>query len=179
LETVKEYLKEKQANSTPPTMLIHQKILKAHDFFAFWGEALWLDPHINSLLKSVEMKIAASSKAVLDMGLFTACRHCEEEEGGSCCGAGIENKYTPRLLLINLLYGVTLPEERLWSNSCFFLSESGCSLKLRHILCVNYLCLKVQKMLSSKDLTRLQEIIGEEMDMGFILDEAVKKFIGE
>lgn len=137
------------------------------------------DPHIVSLLKSLESKIAASDKALHDSGVFAICRHCSDEDGESCCGAGIENKYTPRLLLINLLLGITLPEKRLWSKGCFFLSKNGCGLKMRQVLCVNYLCLKIQRMLPSNDLATLQQITGEEMDAGFILHEAVKKFIGD
>ena len=157
---------------------ICEKIREAQDLFALWGEALWKDPHLISLLKSLEVKIAASGKALHDFGISAACRHCDEEDGENCCGAGIENKYTPRLLLINLLFGNTLPEKRLGPNNCFFLGENGCNLKLRLVLCVNYLCLKIQRMLPAEELARLQQITGEEMDEGFILNEAVKKFIG-
>ena len=110
-------------------------------------------------------------------GVASACRHCSEEDGDTCCGAGIENRYTPRLLLINLLLGNVFPEKRFRSNGCFFLSEKGCSLKARLVLCVNYLCPKIQGMGSSEELARLQTITGQEMDEGFLLDEAVKKFI--
>jgi hypothetical protein len=159
--------------------MIRKKITEAHDIFTLWGEALWRDTHIISLLKSLELKIAASSKAVHDSGVFAVCQHCSDEDGESCCGAGLENKYTPRLLLINLLLGVTLPEKRFWSKGCFFLLENGCGLKMRQVLCVNYLCLKIQRMLPSDELASLQHITGEEMEVGFILHEAVKKFIGD
>ncbi len=171
--------KQKQTEIPFSANRIRHKITQAYELFSLWGETLWKNPHINFLLNSLELKVGASSKVAQDRGIAAACRRCEEEEGGSCCGAGIENKYTPRLLLINLLFGVTLPEERLWPNSCFFLSECGCVLKLRHVLCVNYLCQKIQRMLPSDELAGLQEIIGEEMDAGFLLDETVKKFIGD
>jgi hypothetical protein len=157
---------------------ICEKITEAHELFALWGEALRKDPHIIPLLKSLEIKIAASGKAMHDSGVSSACKHCAEEDGENCCGAGIENKYTSRVLLINLLLGNALPEKRLWLRRCFFLTENGCSLKARLVLCVNYLCLKIQRMLPPEELARLQQITGEEMDESFILDEAVKKFIG-
>ena len=171
-------LEEKQAEIPLTDRLIRKRITEAHDLYAPWGETLWMDPHISSLLKILELKIAASAKAMHDFGILAACRRCDREEGGSCCGAGIANKYTPLLLLINLLFGKTLPKERLWPSSCFFLSEVGCCLKVRQVLCVNYLCLKLQKLLPSDELASLQQITGEEMDAGFILYEAVKKFIG-
>jgi hypothetical protein len=157
---------------------IFEKIKETHDLFALWGEALRKNPPIIALLKSLEVKIAASGKVMHDFGVSSACKHCEEEDGENCCGAGIENKYTSRVLLINLLLGHALPEKRLWVRRCFFLTENGCSLKVRLVLCVNYLCLKIQRILPPEALLNLQQIIGEEMDEGFILDEAVKKFIG-
>lgn len=174
---MKENLKEKLVKIPPSSNMIRKKISEAHDFFTRWREALWMAPHVISLLKSLELKIAASGKAVHDIGIFGICKGCYNEDGESCCGAGIENKYTPQLLLINLLLGVTLPEKRLWPNGCFFLSESGCGLKMRQVLCVNYLCLKIQRLLPLDELAGLQKITGEEMDVGFILNEAVKKII--
>ncbi len=175
---MKKNLKERRVEIPLSAHMIRKKIKEAHDIFSLWGEALQRDPNIISLLKSSELKIAASAKAVHESGVFTVCQHCSDEDGESCCGAGLENKYTPRLLLINLLLGVTLPEKRLMSKGCFFLSENGCGLKMRQVLCVNYLCLKIQRMLPSDGLAALQKITGEEMDVGFILHEAVKKFIG-
>ena len=177
LEIVKKPFEEKSMEIPLIDRLICQKISEAHVLFALWGEALRKDSHICSLLNSLELKIAASGKAIHDFGISAACTCCDEEDGETCCGAGIENKYTSRLLMINLLFGNPLPEKRLWSNGCFFLSENGCSLKLRLVLCVNYLCLKIQRMLPAEELAILQRITGEEMDKGFILDEAVKKFI--
>jgi hypothetical protein len=155
------------------------KISEAYRLFALWGEALRKDPPIGSLLKSLEEKIAASGGAMEAFGVSSACRQCIEEDGCTCCGAGIENRYTPRLLLINLLLGKALPKKRFWADGCFFLSENGCSLKVRLVLCVNYLCLKIQRMLPAEALASLQKITGEEMEECFILEEAVKKFIKE
>jgi hypothetical protein len=112
---------------------------------------------------------------MIEAGVLTACTHCDEEEGGSCCGAGIENKYTPVLLLINLLLGVTLPDRRISSNSCFFLGPAGCRLKARHVICINYLCTRLQKEIPTWALQSLQAVTGEEMDTIFILHEKIKK----
>ncbi len=168
---------EKKAKNSLLDKLIQGKISEAHNLFALWGEALRLDPLVGSLLESLGKKIAASWEVMEASGVSLACKQCMEEDGCSCCGAGIENRYTSRLLLINLLLGKSLTEKRFWENSCFFLTENGCSLKARLVLCVNYLCLKIQRLGAPEELTRLQNITGEEMDESFILEEAVKRFI--
>ena len=110
---------------------------------------------------------------------MAACKRCDEEEGGSCCGAGIENRYPPPLLLINLLLGQALPAERCFANSCFFLGTDGCMLMARDVLCINYLCTGFQKSLAHEDLVRLQTVTGEEMETVFRVHEAVKQFLTE
>jgi hypothetical protein len=171
-------LEEKQTGTALSDKLICERISEAHISFGIWGEALCMDHHITRLSNSLKGMIAASGKALQDSGISMACRTCKEEDGENCCGAGIENKYTTQLLLLNLLFGEPFLEKRLYSDGCFFLSERGCRLTLRHVLCVNYLCLKLQRMLPPWELARLQQITGEEMETGFILNEAVKRFMG-
>jgi hypothetical protein len=156
---------------------ILRKISEAEDLLAHWEGARRIDPHLVFLLNSLDKKIMASGVAMEALGVTSACRQCAEEDGDTCCGAGIENRYTSRILLINLLLGNALPKKRFRANGCFFLSENGCSLKMRLVLCVNYLCRKIQRMLPTASLLSLQQITGEEMDESFILEEAVKKGI--
>lgn len=168
---------EKKGTPVLSDRLIRGKISEAQDLFEHWGEALRRDLLVGTLLDSLDKKIAASWEAMEASGVSLACKQCMEEDGCTCCGAGIENRYTSRLLLINLLLGKSLPEKRFWENSCFFLTENGCSLKARLVLCVNYLCLKIQRWGAPEELARLQNITGEEMDESFILEEAVKRFL--
>jgi hypothetical protein len=156
---------------------IHEKIRLAHDVFETWGARLHADPAIRALTARLDRSIRASQKAMVDSGIVSACADCEEKDGGSCCGAGIENKYDPVLLTMNLLMGVGLPDERGLGGSCFFLGPEGCKLRIRHILCVNFLCLPVQKMLGIDGLIQFQNTIGEEMDTTFLLEETVRKYI--
>ncbi len=114
---------------------------------------------------------------MLTLGVVAECKKCEEEEGGSCCGAGIEDKYEPVLLLINHLLGPFLPTEAPSKNDCYFLGEKGCLLTARHVLCVNYICEKLQKKLTMEELVGLQNCAGEELDTLFLLHEAIKKKI--
>jgi hypothetical protein len=60
-------------------------------------------------------------------------------------------------------------------NSCTFLGKNGCTLTARHVLCVNYICDKLQKKLAHHELIRLQESAGEELETQFLLHEEIKK----
>ena len=158
-------------------MTIGEKIRLAQDLFSRWGEELWAESKIRGLLEALREKTASSTEASLDVGLIAGCRRCDEEEGGSCCGAGIEDRYSPHLLLINLLLGKPLPAARHFANSCYFLGTDGCMLLARDVLCINYLCAEMQKSLAHEDLVRLQGVTGEEMETVFLTHEAVKQFL--
>jgi hypothetical protein len=158
-------------------MTINEKINAAQDLFKAWGRDLLEDAKLRSLIEALHQRASASGKANLELGVFAACKHCDEEEGGSCCGAGIENRYSPHLLLINLLLGGNLPVERSYPDGCYFLGRDGCALMARDILCINYLCARIQKLLPHNDLLNLQAATGDEMETVFLLHEAVKQFI--
>ncbi|MDY0040855.1 MAG: hypothetical protein RBS57_11145 [Desulforhabdus sp.] len=156
---------------------IREKIRIAHELLATLGDSLRGDRRISELLADLQMKTAASRQAMFDLGIVSICRFCEDEDGGSCCGRGIEDKYDPVLLLTNLLLGIRLPEHRFQTDSCYFLGREGCCLEARDVICVNYLCRKLQTVIPPHDLIRLQTLNGEELDAAFALTEAIKKFI--
>jgi hypothetical protein len=154
---------------------IEEKIEEARTLFEAWEDRLRQDERIRVLLVSLEQNIRASTQAMRALRVVEACKRCEEQEGGSCCGVGIENRYDSIQLLVNLLLGVSLPDRHTYSDSCYFLQADGCCLTARHVLCVNYLCAKLNRALSQDDLIALQTIVGEELGTGFALYEAVKK----
>ena len=156
---------------------INEKITIAKDLHGRWGEALRTDPGISAQLRELSAAVEASSGLCLLSGVAGACRLCDREEGGSCCGAGIEDRYTPELLLINLMLGVTLPESRNSAKSCHFWGERGCVLPVRDILCVNYLCTRLQKTIAPEKLLELQEANGSEMELLFMLHDRIRKFM--
>lgn len=160
-------------------MTIDEKIKAAQDLFQRWGEALWAETSVRCYLEVLQEKAAASARVSMELGLVAACKRCDEEEGGSCCGAGIEDRFSPHLLLISLLLGQPLPGARRFANSCYFLGTDGCLLLARHILCINYLCPGLQKTFAHEDLIRLQAATGEEMETVFRVHEAVKQYLRE
>jgi hypothetical protein len=153
------------------------KIEKARVLHERWAERLKRDSGIARLMSELESHWSSSWRVMEETGIVACCRHCEEAEGGSCCGRGIENKYNETLLLLNLLFGVVLPDVRSRPDSCFFLGDCGCLLRIREVLCVNYLCAAIQKRLSLEELARVQETIGHELDTVFVLQEAVRRIL--
>ena len=154
---------------------IQEKIEQAHNLLATRRSSLLEDPSICSLLGRLRDCIDNTNQTMFTFGVVAECKNCEEKEGGSCCGAGIENKYDVVLLLINLLLGCSLQNHKPLGNSCYFLGKNGCKLTARQVVCVNYLCDKLQKKLNREELLALLTCAGEELDTLFFLHEAIKK----
>jgi hypothetical protein len=167
--------KQNPSQSSPSS--IYEKIEQAHNLGETCGSSLMKDPHIDALLRKLRNCIENTNKSMVTLGVVAECKNCEEREGGSCCGSGIENKYDAVLLLINLLLGSSLENEESSRNSCYFLGKKGCTLTARHVLCVNYICQKLQKKLTREELITLQTCAGEELDTLFFLHEAIKKHL--
>ena len=156
---------------------IQDKIKLAQNLYVSWQDALRKQLHINNLLADLERCLKASRESMQDLRIIDICKCCDEKEGGSCCGAGMENKLDTYLLLVNLLLGVSLPECHVRTNSCYLLTDNGCILRMRLVLCIDFLCDKILNVLSVEEHLRLQKISGEELLAGFRLYDAIKKFL--
>jgi hypothetical protein len=137
------------------------------------------DQNLAGLLEALKNAVHRCRKNMLRTGIVDLCRECEEKEGGSCCGAGLEKHYSGMLLLINRLLGVALPQQREEPSSCFFLSSSGCRLVARHVLCINYVCNKITSRMKPDQLAALREAEGEEIFLLFQVNERLKRLLKE
>jgi hypothetical protein len=81
------------------------------------------------------------------------------------------------LLLINLLFGVELPERREIPEGCFFVGEKGCRLLARHTFCVNYLCPVLIRSLERKEKRELATVSGEEILAGWELEKKLRPWL--
>ena len=158
---------------------IQEKVDWAHTCFKKHKKTLLDDIKVNQLLENFNKAASESFKEMIETGLVEECRKCEEEEGGACCGAGIENRYSGTLLLINLLMGVALPSKQEDKRSCFFLGKRGCMLKARHVICVNYICKKITDNISEEAINHLRNLEGLELEILFILNERIKAILRE
>lgn len=155
---------------------IEEKIKTTRKLYDSWAGQLKREPRIHELIYKLEQCLDNSRAAMLELGIVETCKHCDEGDGGSCCGTGLENKFDTFLLLMNLLLGVSLPQRHQRPDSCYLLSNKGCTLKVRLVLCVDFLCPTILNTISHGDLIRLQQVSGDELTTGFLLYDAIKKF---
>jgi hypothetical protein len=156
---------------------VETKIAWANACFDRKRSRLLDDQHLTDLLVALKNAVCRSHEKMLGTGIVGLCRECEEKEGGSCCGAGLEKHYSGILLLINRFLGVTLPQEQAQPQSCFFLSPKGCRLVARHVLCINYICDKITSRIKPDQLAALREAEGEEILLLFQVNEKLKRLV--
>ena len=153
---------------------VEQKISWARDVFHRLKHDLLGDPVLAGKLSMLKEAALQSRSEMARLGIGNYCRACEEEEGGSCCGAGLENHYSAALLLLNLLLDMELPRTREDPKGCFFLSKAGCRLLARHVLCINYLCGRITSRMSAQELGALREKEGIEVGLLFAAHERIR-----
>jgi hypothetical protein len=78
---------------------------------------------------------------------------------------------------MNLFLGVSLPEHQARPDGCYFLTRTGCCLKVRLFLCVDFLCPAILNRLSHEELVRLQTVSGHELTTGFLVYDGIKRII--
>jgi len=89
---------------------IEHRIALAYHLQANLGHLLLQDNEIRARLLQLDANIEATWKQMVSIGVVRECSDCSLEDG-SCCGAGMENRYGEVLLLINLLLGRALPSQ--------------------------------------------------------------------
>lgn len=156
---------------------ILKKIGCAETIFDAYGRELLSDREIKSLLEVYRQSIRQTWMQMEETGVVVECTDCAINDGGSCCGRGIEDHFDVALLLINLLMGCRLPSSRWDETGCWFLGKQGCRIVARHVICVNYICRRLYDKLDDRELRFLQQKMIEETDAGFVLEEAIKKWL--
>jgi len=159
----------------PISRTLEEKIAWAEMCYEEKGGLFLRDERSKTLLSRLKGAVRASRTAMAVAGVEDECRTCEEREGGSCCGAGLENKYDGTLLLVNLLLGIQLPKQRSDPPSCLFLGPDGCLLIARQVICVNYLCKKIEDRINPSRIAVLREKEGVELECLFLLHERIKE----
>ena len=156
---------------------IQERYAWAHAQYRAHGARLGEDDAVARLLAELRAQVADSRESMVSAGLVDACRTCEEQEGGSCCGRGMEDHYDGVLLLVNLLLGAVIEEEWRDGESCLFLGSAGCRLPARDHICVNYLCVKVGDRISPPALAEMRRLQGRELHTLFALTDHLTRLL--
>lgn len=156
---------------------IEAKIQNALDIFNQAGHDLRSISGMERLLEEYREAVRESWRAMDVHGVVTECTDCAVNDGGSCCGKGIEDKFDSVLLVINLLLGCDLPDSRMDPTGCWFLGEKGCVITARHVICINYMCKRLYAALAPDDIHAVQEAMGHETDLVFMLEQRIKAWL--
>ena len=133
-----------------------------------------------TLVEKIEKYRAAISKTYHQMerlDVLEACSSCAGRKSGSCCFNGVEEWYDATSLLINMFMGVDLQMHREVQDGCLFVGSNGCKLIARHSFCVNYLCPDLTGFLTEAERRALAAISGEELLLGWELEQSIRVWL--
>jgi len=135
-----------------------EKLKKAETLISTYGTGLLTkEEAIQKQLAIVNDSVLALDIQMTAMELGKTCTACAAAPEGGCCSAymGHENN-DALLLMMNILAGVDVRLVRADEVECCFLAETGCILLFKPIFCLNYLCSRIQKGSSEKQLRLLK-----------------------
>ena len=158
---------------------IAEQIQKAKELYSLYVSDILLDKKCASMLEELKAAIEDSWKLMEELGVVDICSACADEKIGGCCHFGIETCYTNMIILMNLLLGLKIPEQRKLENNCLFVDEHGCLLKARFKTCIHHLCPEILNSLSEYDLFRLRVITNYEIKVGIQTESAIRDWIRE
>jgi len=69
---------------------IEEKIAWAQHCYQEFGDDLLKEKKLFDLLAHLKAAVVVSRREMALTGIIEICRRCDQEEGGSCCGAGLE-----------------------------------------------------------------------------------------
>ncbi len=154
---------------------IFHSIMSAYDLYDVLHGVLLSDTVFQNFLLKLEQNIEATRREIVANGISGECADCAMTGEGTCCGIQTGSKYDRILLLINILLGQDLPLYRKFPDKCYFLSNNGCSLKARHVICLNFICQRLRETIQHENIVRFQKIAGEEIQTLFTVEEYIKK----
>ncbi len=155
--------------------LITKKIKVAFMLKERLDRILLKNKELSELLQKLKTSIQTSKGIRNSIGLSKICSICGSQKK-DCCARGIELRYSVELLALNMLFGINIPGERIFPDSCYFLSEKGCILFVRDIFCINFLCDKVRNSLPLKSLKTLWQHEGLETSLIFRAEDRLKAY---
>lgn len=154
---------------------ITHNIKSAYDLFDALDARVQNDEEFRTLLLKLDRCIDTTHHYMDVYGISEECADCSLHEKDTCCGKRTGFQCDPIILFLNLKFGCSLTVQETSPHLCSFLSEEGCTLRVRPILCVNFLCKRLRDNIPHQKLVTLQTVAGEELDTLFLVENFIKK----
>lgn len=154
------------------SVTIIEKINWANKVNSEYGSYILEDKEVCRLLTSLKNSIKSTNSFMEQMDTIRMCSECGNTYG-SCCNIRIDDLFDAKLLLINLLLGVGLPDKREIEGGCFFQGNNGCKLMAREIICVDTFCDELIENMGTEKLIMFKSISGEEHSNIFLLEDRI------
>lgn len=138
-------------------------IAEAKEVYASLGSEILNNAQLAELLAGFEEQINGTNRLFKEMDVAADCTACCDREKGPCCFDGAQGWYDLRLLLINLLLGVEVPDGPELVDDCWFNSPTGCKLLAKDSICLNFFCPDIQERLNEDELLALRQQVGREL----------------
>jgi hypothetical protein len=152
-------------------------ILHSEELYKSHRDSLLKDTYLLEQLNNLKESIVISRKVMKDTGITEECFKCSVYDDSTCCGFNTSYKCDSILLLINRLLGVQINMQTYTKNLCVYLTPTGCSLLARPAICLNFLCDRIRTNIPHSKIVTAQNIIGNEIDNLFKLENYLKKII--
>ena len=142
---------------------VSREISQAKQVYADLGAEILDQAELAELLAKFKDQILGTNRLFQELDVSADCAACCDREKGPCCFDGAQGWYDLRLLLINLLLGVEVPDSPELVDDCWFNSPTGCKLLAKDSICLNFFCPDIQARLSDADLLALRQQVGREL----------------
>ncbi|NPB08769.1 MAG: hypothetical protein GXO17_00305 [Thermodesulfobacteria bacterium] len=159
--------------------LLARKLERVRALFDLHRARLQQDEDLKDLLSRYLRAFADTEAVAREVGLSDFCARCGREGWGTCCGEDMEFHCEDVLLLANLLLGVEFPTRRHQPKGCYFLGEEGCLLKVRPLICRNFICPELADHLGPENIRKVQQALGPEAETLFLLCLRLKRLCPE
>lgn len=156
-----------------------EKLAEARTLFAELAGRLTASGLLTEELELLRSHTQALNLHMRTMDLGRLCGNCAATPGGGCCSAYMAGNTDAIQILINLLLGISVPQQPDCAENCCFLGPQGCLFLVKPIFCLNYNCTHIIDSAEPKSLDRLYQraasVLNQQTRIEFLLLEELRK----
>ena len=152
---------------------LHKTLFIARQIYTEHGQALLAQDKIQEYLQALESAAHELQEQMCAMQMPTFCADCGSQKQGGCCSAEMANENDAIQLLMNLLVGCDVSQQRDDRVECYLLGTHGCILKFKPMFCLNYNCSKIIAKFLDADLKQLNKRTGNLLENQYALEQFI------